>query len=182
MGNLISSIFDRIVQGLKDHEARILMLGLDAAGKTTILYNLKLGEVVTTIPTIGFNVEEIKYKSLTLRVWDVGGQDRIRILWRHYFKNSNALIYVVDSADPERIRESMEELQKCLTDPTLAGIPVLIYANKQDLPNSLSVQEIAKRFSSIPEMQERKWFVQPTIGTSGEGLYEGIDWLAYKLR
>merc|ERR1712126_464283 len=74
---------------------RILMVGLDAAGKTTILYKLKLGEIVTTIPTIGFNVETVEYKNISFTVWDVGGQDKIRPLWRHYFQNTDGLIFVV---------------------------------------------------------------------------------------
>lgn len=86
-------------------------VGLDAAGKTTILYKLKLGEIVTTIPTIGFNVETVEYKNICFTVWDVGGQDRIRPLWRHYFQNTQGLIFVVDSNDRERIAEAEKELQ-----------------------------------------------------------------------
>uniref|UniRef100_F1LGW5 ADP-ribosylation factor 1-like 2 n=1 Tax=Ascaris suum TaxID=6253 RepID=F1LGW5_ASCSU len=90
------------------------MVGLDAAGKTTILYKLKLGEIVTTIPTIGFNVETVEYKNISFTVWDVGGQDKIRPLWRHYFQNTQGLIFVVDSNDRERVEESREELHKML--------------------------------------------------------------------
>ena len=90
----------------------LLTVGLDAAGKTTILYKLKLGEIVTTIPTIGFNVETIEYKNICFIVWDVGGQDKIRRLWRHYFHNTQGLIIVIDSNDRERIIEVQYELQK----------------------------------------------------------------------
>ena len=85
MGLNFSSLFQSLF-GKK--EMRILMVGLDAAGKTTILYKLKLGEIVTTIPTIGFNVETVEYKNISFTVWDVGGQDKIRPLWRHYFQVS----------------------------------------------------------------------------------------------
>nr|ACM09579.1 ADP-ribosylation factor 4 [Salmo salar] len=102
MGLTISSIFSRLF-GKK--QMRILMVGLDAAGKTTILYKLKLGEIVTTIPTIGFNVETVEYKNICFTVWDVGGQDKIRPLWRHYFQNTQGLIFVVDSNDRERVAE-----------------------------------------------------------------------------
>lgn len=95
------------------------MVGLDAAGKTTILYKLKLGEIVTTIPTIGFNVETVEYKNISFTVWDVGGQDKIRPLWRHYYANTQGLIYVVDSSDNERIQESREELHKMLSEDEL---------------------------------------------------------------
>lgn len=85
-------------------------VGLDAAGKTTILYKLKLGEIVTTIPTIGFNVETVEYKNISFTVWDVGGQDKIRPLWRHYYQNTQGLIFVVDSSDVKRIQEAENEL------------------------------------------------------------------------
>merc|ERR1719207_194530 len=113
MGLSFSSIWNRFA-GFKD--ARLLMVGLDAAGKTTILYKLKLGEVVTTIPTIGFNVETVEYKNLRMTVWDIGGQHKIRKLWRHYYEGTQGLIFVVDSSDRERIDEVREELSKMLED------------------------------------------------------------------
>ena len=106
-GRLWSRVFGKT-------EQRILMVGLDAAGKTTILYKLKLGEVVTTIPTIGFNVETVEYKNISFTVWDVGGQDKIRPLWRHYYNNTNGLIFVVDSNDRERVEDAKDELFRML--------------------------------------------------------------------
>eukprot|EP00456_Euglypha_rotunda_P045277 TRINITY_DN3583_c0_g1_i7.p1 TRINITY_DN3583_c0_g1~~TRINITY_DN3583_c0_g1_i7.p1 ORF type:complete len:125 (+),score=26.96 TRINITY_DN3583_c0_g1_i7:137-511(+) len=105
MGLAFSKFWSRMF-GKK--EMRILMVGLDAAGKTTILYKLKLGEVVTTIPTIGFNVETVEYKNISFTVWDVGGQDKIRPLWRHYYQNTQGIIFVVDSNDRDRIDDSKE--------------------------------------------------------------------------
>merc|ERR1712228_950083 len=107
MGLAFSKIWQRMIGKT---EMRILMVGLDAAGKTTILYKLKLGEVVTTIPTIGFNVETVEYKNLSFTVWDVGGQDKIRPLRRHYYQGTNGLIYVVDSNDRDRSEDAREEL------------------------------------------------------------------------
>ncbi|KAL4866465.1 ADP-ribosylation factor family-domain-containing protein [Aspergillus spectabilis] len=131
MGIAISRLFDRL-WGKK--EMRILMVGLDAAGKTTILYKLKLGEIVTTIPTIGFNVETVEYKNIQFTVWDVGGQDKIRPLWRHYFQNTQGIIFVVDSNDRDRIVEAREELQRMLNEDELRDALLLVFANKQDLP------------------------------------------------
>merc|ERR1719449_298646 len=111
---LFSKVFDKLVNRKKD--CRILMVGLDAAGKTTILYKLKLGEVVTTIPTIGFNVETVEYKNINFSVWDVGGQDKIRKLWRYYYQNTQGLIFVVDSNDRDRIEDAREELAKILNE------------------------------------------------------------------
>uniref|UniRef100_A0AAY4DKC1 ADP-ribosylation factor n=1 Tax=Denticeps clupeoides TaxID=299321 RepID=A0AAY4DKC1_9TELE len=142
MGLTISSLFSRLF-GKK--QMRILMVGLDAAGKTTILYKLKLGEIVTTIPTIGFNVETVEYKNICFTVWDVGGQDKIRPLWRHYFQNTQGLIFVVDSNDRERVAESAEELSKMLQEDELRDAVLLVFANKQDLPNAMAVSELTDK-------------------------------------
>ncbi|XP_075945089.1 ADP-ribosylation factor 4-like [Anarhichas minor] len=177
MGLTMSSIFDKFF-GKK--QMRILMVGLDAAGKTTILYKLKLGEIVTTIPTIGFNVETVEYKNINFTVWDVGGQDKIRPLWRHYFQNTQGLIFVVDSNDRERVEESSDELKKMLTEDELKDAIVLVFANKQDLPNALSVSELSDKLG-LQTLHHKNWHIQSTCATQGTGLYEGLDWLSKEL-
>jgi small GTP-binding protein len=164
----------------KNRETRCLMLGLDAAGKTTVLYKLKLGEHVTTIPTIGFNVETIEYKGFNMNVWDVGGQDRIRALWRHYFHNTQGLIFVVDSNDIGRIDEARDELHKLLEEDELRDAILLVYANKQDLPNAVKPQELGNRLK-LNSITNRAWQVQGTCATTGDGLYEGLDWLGEQI-
>lgn len=156
------------------------MVGLDAAGKTTILYKLKLGEIVTTIPTIGFNVETVEYKNICFTVWDVGGQDKIRPLWRHYFQNTQGLIFVVDSNDRERCVEASEELQKMLQEDELREAVLLVFANKQDLPNAMNASELTEKLS-LNSLRNRKWYIQATCATQGQGLYEGLDWLSNEL-
>jgi len=177
MGAYISRIFDRLF-GKK--EMRILMVGLDAAGKTTILYKLKLGEIVTTIPTIGFNVETVEYKNVNFTVWDVGGQDKIRPLWRHYFQNTQGLIFVVDSNDRERVQEARNELSRMLSEDELRDAVLLVFANKQDLPNALSPAELTQKLS-LNTLNNREWFIQAACATTGNGLYEGLDWIAKRL-
>jgi len=161
-------------------ERRILMVGLDAAGKTTVLYKLKLGELVTTIPTIGFNVETVQYKNIHFTVWDVGGQDKIRPLWRHYYQNTQGLIFVVDSNDRERASEAADELSRMISEDELRDAAILVFANKQDLPNSMSVAEITDKLG-LHSLKQRKWYIQSTCATSGDGLYEGLDWLSNTL-
>ncbi|KAM3726169.1 ADP-ribosylation factor [Dirofilaria immitis] len=156
------------------------MVGLDAAGKTTILYKLKLGEIVTTIPTIGFNVETVEYKNISFTVWDVGGQDKIRPLWRHYFQNTQGLIFVVDSNDRERIEESRAELHKMLSEDELRDATLLVFANKQDLPNAMSAAELTDKLG-LHNLRSRQWYIQATCATQGHGLYEGLDWLSNQL-
>eukprot|EP00343_Euplotes_focardii_P006832 CAMPEP_0205821276 /NCGR_PEP_ID=MMETSP0206-20130828/6319_1 /ASSEMBLY_ACC=CAM_ASM_000279 /TAXON_ID=36767 /ORGANISM="Euplotes focardii, Strain TN1" /LENGTH=178 /DNA_ID=CAMNT_0053116633 /DNA_START=116 /DNA_END=652 /DNA_ORIENTATION=- len=165
----------------KGKEQRIVMLGLDNAGKTTILYKLKMGEVVQTTPTIGFNVETVTRKTIQFSVWDVGGQDQIRGLWRHYFLNTQAVIFVVDSNDVNRMKEARLELWKVLESPELAGAVVLVFANKQDLPNALSAEEVANSLE-MNKITTHPWHVQPACATDGEGLDDGIDWLAERIK
>ena len=168
------------------------MVGLDAAGKTTILYKLKLGEVVTTIPTIGFNVETVEYKNISFTVWDVGGQDKIRPLWRHYYQNTQGIIFVVDSNDRERIGKAdtsgdhaeqhtaREELHHMLAEDELREAVLLVLANKQDLPNAMSVSEVTSSLG-LNQIRNRQWYIQATCATTGDGLYEGLDWLSQTL-
>ena len=156
------------------------MLGLDAAGKTTVLYKLKLGEHVTTIPTIGFNVETIEYKSFNLNIWDVGGQDRIRALWRHYYHNTQGLIFVVDSNDVNRIDEARDELHKLLEEDELRDAILLVYANKQDLPNAIKPQDLSSRLR-LNTITNRPWQCQGACATTGDGLCEGLDWLGAQI-
>ncbi|XP_022885767.1 ADP-ribosylation factor 2-like [Olea europaea var. sylvestris] len=174
MGMAISRLVKKL---FAKREMRILMVGLDASGKTTILYKLKLGEIITTIPTIGFNVETVDYKNVSFTVWDVGGQDKIRPLWRHYFKNTHGLIFVVDSNDRERISEARDELHRMLSEDELRDATLLVLANKQDLPNAMSAAEITDQLG-LQALRQRRWYIQSTCATSGEGLYEGLDWLS----
>merc|ERR1712038_1188376 len=170
-------------------EYRILMVGLDAAGKSTILYKLKLGEIIPCLPTIGFNVETVEYKNIKFTMFDVGGQDKIRPLWRHYYKDTDAVIFVVDSNDRERIDnesgmyESMpasEELHSMLQDDELRNAVLLVLANKQDLPNAMSVNEGSDRLS-LNSLRNRTWKIQGSCATSGDGIYQGLDWLSETL-
>ncbi|CAG9319252.1 unnamed protein product [Blepharisma stoltei] len=177
MGLAFSRIWQRLF-GSK--EMRILMVGLDAAGKTTILYKLKLGEVVTTIPTIGFNVERVEYRNISFTVWDVGGQDKIRPLWRYYYENIQGVIFVVDSNDRDRVEDAREELHRMLNEDQLRDVVVLVFANKQDLPNAMTAAEITDKLG-LHSIRGRNWFIQSTCATSGDGLYEGLDWLSRTL-
>ena len=143
MGNLFANFWKSFAGGKK--EVRLLMLGLDAAGKTTILYKMKLNEVVNTIPTIGFNVETFQYKNIEFNCWDIGGQDKLRVMWNHYFDNVDALVYVVDSADTDRLGINTETLNGLLQDERLANATLLVYANKQDLPGAISCPELVEK-------------------------------------
>merc|ERR1712124_156405 len=177
MGLTFTKLMSRL---FSKQEMRILMVGLDAAGKTTILYKLKLGEIVTTIPTIGFNVETVEYKNISFTVWDVGGQDKIRPLWRHYFQNTQGLIFVVDSNDEARFEDAKQELSKMLGEDELRDAILLVFANKQDLPKAKTAAEITDKLG-LHALKSRSWYIQACCATTGDGLYEGLDWLSAEM-
>jgi len=133
------------------------------------------------IPTIGSNVETLEYKNLCFTVWDIGGQDHIRKLWRHYYQGTNGLIYVIDSSDRNRIEDAQEELSKMMKEEELHDAALLVFANKQDLPNSMTTAEIAEKLG-LHAVRNRDWFVLSACATSGDGLYEGLDWLSRALQ
>ncbi|CAI9761075.1 unnamed protein product [Fraxinus pennsylvanica] len=174
-------VFTRLFSSLfGNKEARILVLGLDNAGKTTILYRLQMGEVVSTIPTIGFNVETVQYNNIKFQVWDLGGQTSIRPYWRCYFPNTQAIIYVVDSSDTDRLVVAKEEFHAILEEEELKGAVVLIFANKQDLPGAFDDAAVTESLE-LHKIKNRQWAIFKTSAIKGEGLFEGLDWLKKKL-
>ena len=135
----------------------------------------------------GFNVESVEYKNINFTVWDVGGQESIRPLWRHYYQNTDGIIFVVDSNDNERIDETRgyednakEELHRLLAEDELRNAALLVLANKQDLPKALSVKQVTEKLA-LGQLRNRSWYIQSTCATTGDGLYEGLDWLSQTL-
>ncbi|KAJ3434546.1 adp-ribosylation factor a1b [Anaeramoeba flamelloides] len=172
-----SSFAKKFSSFFEKNEVRILMAGLDQAGKTTILYQLKLGKNVTTIPTRGFNFETVEYKKNSFTIWDVGGQKKIRPLWRPYYQNTQGIIFVVDSTDHERINEAHDVLHKMLGEDELKEAVLLVFANKQDHPKAMYAPEICAKMG-LNTLRYRKWFFLPCTARTGEGLDEGLDWLS----
>jgi len=161
-------------------DVRILLVGLDSAGKTTLLYQLKQNETVNTTPTMGFNVETVSYKQLQMTIWDVGGQVKIRQLWEHYYDTVNAVIFILDSNDVDRLDECKQEFKRMVNDPKLKNVPILIYANKQDLPNALKQDTIRDKLQLV-QLKQKKWYVQECTAIKGTGIHDGLDWLSQNL-
>ncbi|XP_044160667.1 ADP-ribosylation factor-like protein 4C [Bufo gargarizans] len=173
MGNISSNISS--FQSL-----HIVMLGLDSAGKTTVLYRLKFNEFVNTVPTIGFNTERIRLsngaaKGISCHFWDVGGQEKLRPLWKSYSRCTDGIIYVVDSVDSDRLEEAKTELHKVTKFAENQGTPLLVIANKQDLPKSLAVAEIERQLALQELSPSTPYHIQPACAIIGEGLTEGMD-------
>jgi ADP-ribosylation factor-like protein 1 len=175
MGMLFSSLFSKL---FGEKQVRILILGLDNAGKTTILYKLYAPDrVIRTMPTVGFNVEQVTYKNLSFSLWDLGGQTNIRPYWRCYLGNTNAIIYVVDSADRERIGLAKKELYAMFAEEEMRGVHLLVFANKQDQEGAMTEIEVAHELG-LETIKDRKWYIRRAAAVKGEGLSEGLDWLA----
>lgn len=158
------------------------MLGLDAAGKTTILYKLKLDQDVTTIPTVGFNVETVTYKNTKFNVWDVGGQDKIRPLWRHYFSGTQGLIFVVDSNDRDRMNEAKTELARIIQDREMKDALLLVFANKQDIRGAMTATEVKDKLQLDVIAKDHMYAVEPSCATTGAGIFEGLAWLSHNVK
>mmetsp|Transcript_13171 Transcript_13171/g.17219 ORF Transcript_13171/g.17219 Transcript_13171/m.17219 type:complete len:186 (+) Transcript_13171:112-669(+) len=170
------SILKKVKQ--KEREVRILVLGLDNAGKSCVIKKLCGEDISKVEPTLGFNIKTLEYGGYKLNIWDVGGQQTIRAYWRNYFERTDGLIWVVDSADKVRTQSCKDELKKLLMQEKLAGACVLILANKQDLEGSLSGEELSLRLGlNAFHFNNRHHFVQACSAVTGQGLKEGIDWI-----
>jgi len=152
------------------------MLGLDNSGKTTALKNLAGEDVTHITPTQGFNIKSVQQQGFKLNVWDIGGQKHIRPYWKNYYANTDAIVYMVDSADRRRTDEAADELESLLDEEMLSGIPVLVYANKQDLLNAMTAAEIMTGLE-LTKCKDRWVHVQACSAKTGEGLEEGMAML-----
>ena len=164
-----------------DSELRLLMLGLDNSGKTTALKKLAGEDITTITPTQGFNIKSVQQQGFKLNVWDIGGQKAIRQYWNNYFESTDCLLYVIDSADKARLIETGDELSDLLDQEGLAGVPVLVLANKQDLFHAQPPNEIAEAMNLF-SIRDRPWQIQPCSAKTGEGLKDGMEWMVSQLK
>jgi len=177
MGILLAKLWNLF--GNEEH--KIVLVGLDNAGKTTILYQFLMNEVVQTSPTIGSNVEEVVWKNIHFIMWDLGGQESLRAAWNTYYTNTEFVILVVDSTDRERLNVTRQELHKILAHEELHQSAVLVLANKQDVKGSMTAAEISRQLN-LTSIKKHKWQIQACCALTGEGLYQGLEWIASHIR
>ncbi|KAM4700206.1 ADP-ribosylation factor-like protein 11 [Discoglossus pictus] len=156
-------------------QARVVMMGLDFSGKSTLLYKLKSNQTVETFPTVGFNVESLEMaKNVFVTIWDVGGQDKLRSNWKEYLEDTDVLIFVVDSSDVSRIPDATAELLTVLNNENMSGVPFLILANKKDVEGTVSIRDLIKVLK-LENYDDRPWEILACSAHTGEGLVEAMN-------
>ncbi|KZT20632.1 GTP-binding protein [Neolentinus lepideus HHB14362 ss-1] len=160
----------------KEKEMRVLFLGLDNAGKTTILKKLNDEDITSVSPTLGFNIKTFVHGGYTLNIWDVGGQRTLRPYWRNYFEQTDAIVWVVDSTDRSRMQDCRDELHALLLEDRLSGASLLVFANKQDIHGSMSDAEISKALD-LDSIRSHNWRIWPCSAVTGNNLVTGLDWV-----
>lgn len=177
--------------------------GLDNSGKTTATAALTNGDTSAVAPTLGFQIRSLRHEptGTSLNLWDVGGQRTLRPFWRNYFEKTDGLVWVVDSSDGARLADCASELRSLLSEERLAGAPLLVLANKQDVRGALSPEEVARALGLEEEKErekkekeetgtpladsrssllasDRPWKVSGISALQREGVREAFDWLA----
>ncbi|CAH7684302.1 ADP-ribosylation factor-like 2 [Phakopsora pachyrhizi] len=162
----------------KEREIRVLVLGLDNAGKTTIVRRLKGEKDLSKVkPTLGFNIDTLMHKNFSLNIWDIGGQTSLRAYWRNYFESTDSMVWVIDSVDRERLNDTKFELDKLLLEERLQGASLLVFANKQDLDGSLSISELEDVLDLKSKSKSHNWKILDCSAIEGTNLTEGLDWI-----
>ncbi|XP_046374946.1 ADP-ribosylation factor-like protein 5B [Haliotis rubra] len=174
-------LFSKLWSLFTNEEHKVIIVGLDNAGKTTILYQFLMNEVVHTSPTIGSNVEEVVWKNIHFLMWDIGGQETLRSAWNTYYTNTEFIIIVIDSTDRERLSLTKEELTKMMHHEDLRKTSVLVFANKQDIKGCMSAAEISQQLS-LTSIKDHVWHIQGCCALTGEGLYQGLEWITNHLK
>ena len=165
-------------QKQKEREVRLLMLGLDNAGKTTVVKKFNGEDIDEISPTLGFNIKTLEYRGYKLNIWDIGGQTSLRSYWRNYFEQTDGLIWVVDSADRARLQDCRAELQVLLQQERLAGASLLVFANKQDIEGALTAEQIREELGlDALTATKRHWRIEACSAFTGAGLPAGVDWI-----
>lgn len=182
MGNWFSSVWDRLFG--EQRELKLVIVGLDAAGKTTILNKMRFDEFVPTVPTIGVNTEDIQIKNVNIKVFDLAGQEKLRNVWKYYYSSIEGIIFVLDSTRPDRLQDARDELLNLLANDEAKHIPVLVFANKQDLPTAMKSQEMIDQLGISDYVNKKPVSivrVQESSAVKDEGLLQGFEWIVDKI-
>jgi ADP-ribosylation factor-like protein 3 len=162
-------------------EAQVLLLGLDNGGKTTILHSLLERELDVIAPTHGYTANAVDVDDFKLFIRDIGGNRLIQPLWKTHFTAADALIFVIDTADRPRMEECGMALHRLVENDKLKGLPLIIFANKQDTLNALTVEDLHHGLN-LHHIRDRKWTIIPCCALTGAGIKDGMQYLVAALR
>ena len=163
----------------KEREMRILILGLDNAGKTTCVKRFNNQDITTISPTLGFQIFSMHFRGYILNLWDIGGQQSLRAYWRNYFESTDGIVWVVDCNDVARLDMCKQELHALLKEERLAGASLLLFLNKVDIPTALPMADVAAALDVETLRMEGKRHVELVrcSAVTGEGLLQGVEWI-----
>ena len=161
---------------LKEKQIRLLILGLDNSGKTTVVKSIMGQDVNKISPTLGFTINTIKHEDKTINMWDIGGQTTIRSYWRNYFEQTDGVVWVVDSSDKLRLKDCKEELHNLLKQDKLAGSTLLVMCNKQDIEGALKTSEIME-ILELEKITTRHWMIMGCSAIKSDGVKKGLEWI-----
>ncbi|KAI8802398.1 ADP-ribosylation factor family-domain-containing protein [Cladochytrium replicatum] len=187
MFTLLSGLY---AQYTRKDEYFVIILGLDNAGKTTLLEKIKSIFLNVAgippdkiVPTVGLNLANVDIGGVRLKFWDLGGQRELRSIWDKYYSECHGIVFVIDATDPERLDEVQEAFETVITNDSVEGVPVLMLANKQDVESALKVHEIKEKFNKIAvKLGARDSKVLPVSALTGSGVREAVDWLLLRLQ
>ena len=171
--------------GLSNAEARILVIGLDNSGKTTLINHIKPQKAIATFevtPTVGYQVETFTKHNLNFTILDMSGSSTYRSLWEQYYNDVSAIIFVLDSTDKVRMCIARDELDELLNNPLIKSrsLPICFFANKMDVPGSLTPVD-CMRGMGLEKIDNKPWHITSSNALTGAGVDEGVMWLAEKL-
>eukprot|EP00735_Rhodelphis_limneticus_P004546 TRINITY_DN16144_c0_g1::TRINITY_DN16144_c0_g1_i1::g.6449::m.6449 TRINITY_DN16144_c0_g1::TRINITY_DN16144_c0_g1_i1::g.6449 ORF type:complete len:183 (-),score=22.33,sp/O88848/ARL6_MOUSE/48.28/2e-53,Arf/PF00025.16/5e-52,Ras/PF00071.17/2e-13,SRPRB/PF09439.5/7.5e-12,Miro/PF08477.8/5.6e-10,GTP_EFTU/PF00009.22/55,GTP_EFTU/PF00009.22/5.3e-08,MMR_HSR1/PF01926.18/5.2e-08,MMR_HSR1/PF01926.18/2.3e+03,Gtr1_RagA/PF04670.7/2.7e-08,G-alpha/PF00503.15/0.73,G-alpha/PF00503.15/2.3e-05,ATP_bind_1/PF03029.12/78,ATP_ len=172
--------------GILKKPCKVAVVGLDSAGKSTIIKKLQPKKVPQdVVPTVGFQVEEFVHGNVKFTVFDMSGHGRYRSLWENFYKDIHGIVFVIDSQDEARMKSVQIEIQQMLSHKDIKedrDIPVLFFANKMDLPGAHEPAEITEALDLKTLVADRAWHITPSNALTGENLDSGIEWLATHLK
>ncbi|KAI5967081.1 hypothetical protein KGF57_000510 [Candida theae] len=170
-------------QKRKDKEIRMLVLGLDNSGKTTIVKNMFQEDVDGISPTMGFQIQSLSYRDYTINMWDIGGQTSLRAFWSNYFDKTDVVLWVIDGVSVERVQESYQELHdKIIEQDRLVGVYLVIAINKIDLVAKSELKQLKDKVSKLLSLEEviperDHWNIELVSGKTGDGIEQVLQWV-----
>ncbi|GIL84537.1 hypothetical protein Vretimale_14402 [Volvox reticuliferus] len=162
--------------GLVKTKVGLLIVGLSNSGKSTVVARLTKEPVEEVVPTVGFAVESVKMEGLSVTIFDMSGNNRYHELWKLYYKDTTAVIFVLDAADSARFPEADTVLQELFKADLLKKVPILVFCNKMDLETAARPAEVAAALH-LPSTSSRGFQLQSCSALRGDGIKEGMQWL-----